>query len=225
MPSKALRELTRVSPAPGSGRGHPERRSRPRGWRFVIPVLLIGAVAALILRATVADFFYVSSGSMTPALQPGDGLYVDRTAYDDGPARGDVVVFDGAGTLAPYRSADPLDDLLKSMRLTGNGDYFVKRVIAVEGDTLSCCDADGRLELNGEPLDEPYVRPGDTPSETGFDVTVPAGRIWVMGDHRSDSADSRALLGAPGGGMIPSDRVLGRVDNVVWPPSRFGLEP
>ncbi len=225
MPSKALRDLTRVSPAPGSGRGHPERRSRPRGWRFVIPVLLFGAVAALILRATLVDFFYISSESMTPALQPGDGLLVDRTAYDGMPERGDVVVFDGTGTLVPYRSANPIDGLLKSMRLTGNGDYFVKRVIAVEGDSLSCCDADGLLELNGSPLHEPYVRPGDASSDVEFDVTVPAGRIWVMGDHRSDSADSRALLGAPGGGMIPADRVLGRVDNVVWPLSRIGLEP
>ncbi|GHD11886.1 signal peptidase I [Zhihengliuella salsuginis] len=217
--------MTRESPASGSSRGQSKRQSRSRGWRFVIPVLLIGALAALFVRSALVDFFYISSESMTPSLQPGDGLLVDRTAYDGMPARGDVVVFDGAGTLAPYRSSNPIDDLLKAMRVTGNGDYFVKRVIAVEGDTLACCDPDGLLQLNGNPLPEPYLHDGDAPSRVEFEVTVPEGRFWVMGDHRSDSADSRALLGAPGGGMIPADRVVGRVDSIVWPLGRIGIEP
>ncbi|WP_309081874.1 signal peptidase I [Zhihengliuella sp.] len=204
-------------------RGHAKRRSRSRDWRFVVPVLAAAAVIALLLRATVVDFFYIDSASMTPALRPGDGLLVNRLAYAGGaPEAGDVVVFDGTGTLAPYRSPDVVRDLVEGLRLAGGNDYFVKRVVGAPGDHVVCCDADGRLVRNGEPVREPYLHPGDAPSTTAFDVTVPDGRIWVMGDHRSDSTDSRALLGAPGGGVIPVERVVGRVDRIVWPPERGG---
>ena len=89
--------------------------------------------------------------------------------------------------------------------------YYVKRILAVGGDTLECCDAEGRLLLNGEPLEEPYVPHGMRASDTDFAIEVPAGRVWMMGDNRADSTDSRALLGRPGGGMIPVDRILGTV--------------
>ncbi|GAA3693689.1 hypothetical protein GCM10022377_02890 [Zhihengliuella alba] len=203
--------------------GHAKRRSRPRDWRFVVPVLAGAAILALVVRATVVDFFYIDSESMTPGLRPGDGLLVNRLAYDgDAPQAGDVVVFDGTGTLAPYRSPDVVLDLLKGLRLAGGNDYFVKRVVGAPGDHVVCCDADGRLVRNGVPVDEPYVHPGDAPSTTSFDVIVPGDRIWVMGDHRADSTDSRALLGAPGGGMIPVERVVGRVDRIVWPLEHSG---
>jgi signal peptidase I len=118
-----------------------------------------------------------------------------------------------------------VDALLRALRLTGDDTSYVKRVIAVAGDTLECCDADGFLLLNGEPLDEPYVYGGDVASDIEFVATVPEGRVWVMGDHRSASADSRALLGAPGGGMIAVDRILGRVTSVVWPLDRGAAVP
>lgn len=182
---------------------------------------MIGAVAAVLFRATLFDVFSISSGSMEPALTAGDRILVNRLAADE-LEHGDVVVFDGTGTLAPYTSPDPIRDVLKAVRLTGHNDYFVKRVIGLPGDTVACCTANGELTRNERILDEEYLPAGEPASDTEFEVTVPEGRMWVLGDHRSDSADSRALLGAPGGGMIPLDRVVGTVDMRVWPLQRFG---
>lgn len=198
--------------------GPGRRRSRFRGWRLVVGALLLAAVAAIIVRATVVDFYYIGSDSMEPTLEPGEGLLVNRTAYRGNDiARGDVVVFDGRGSLLPYQSANPVDTLLRALRISGDDTVFVKRAVGIGGDTISCCDAQGRLLVNGVPLTEPYLYPGDAPSEQEFTAVVPKGRIWVMGDHRSVSADSRSLLGAPGGGMIPEDRVIGRVERIIWP--------
>lgn len=180
--------------------------------------LLVAAVAAIIVRATLVDFYYIGSDSMEPTLEPGEGLLVNRTAYrGHAIQRGDVVVFDGRGSLLPYQSANPVDAVLRALRISGDDTVFVKRAVGIGGDTISCCDAQGRVLVNGVPVPEPYLYPGDAPSEQQFTAVVPQGRIWVMGDHRSVSADSRSLLGAPGGGMIPVDRVIGRVERIIWP--------
>ncbi|MFB0833090.1 signal peptidase I [Arthrobacter halodurans] len=200
-----------------------KRRSPVGGWRFVVGALAAAAVLAIVLRATLVDFYYVGSGSMRPTLVEGDGLLVDRTAGDAAEiARGDVVVFDGRGSLLPYGEAGAIDPFLRALRLSGDDTLFVKRVIAVGGDRLSCCDGGGSLVLNGTPLAEPYLAPGAPASAQDFAIEVPRGRLWLMGDHRVASEDSRSLLGAPGGGMIPVDRVVGTVERVVWPPERSG---
>jgi signal peptidase I len=99
---------------------------------------------------------------------------------------------------------------------------FIKRVIAVGGDRVACCDADGRMTVNGVPLqEEGYLYPDDAPSTQTFDVEVPQGMLWVMGDHRSNSADSRAHMGDPGGGFVPESKVVGRAMSVLWPFSRI----
>jgi signal peptidase I len=106
-----------------------------------------------------------------------------------------------------------------------NESDYVKRVVGLPGDRVVCCDARGLLTINDTEVEEPYLYPGDRPSDLTFDVTVPAGRVWVMGDHRSDSADSRAHLGDPGGGMVRLDDVIGRAGLIYWPPGRVGILP
>ncbi|MFZ5870975.1 MAG: signal peptidase I, partial [Actinomycetota bacterium] len=148
--------------------------------------------------------FVIPTGSMQPLLQPGDRVLVWRLpVWTDDVRRGDVVVFDGTDVFAD------------------EGD-FAKRVIGLAGDRVACCGPAGAVLLNGRPIEEPYLYPGDRPSDVRFDVVVPPGRLWVMGDHRSVSADSRAFLGRPGGGMVPEDRLVGRVAAVVWPLDRLG---
>lgn len=195
-----------------------KRRSRSRGWRFAVGALMAAALITLVIRATVIDFFYIGSESMESTLNPGDGLLVNRLAYKNHEIqRGDIIIFDGRGSFLPYQSPNPIDSLAWALRLAGNDSVYVKRVIGIGGDTVSSGGPDGKLLLNGEPLDEPYLFTGDQPSEQDFSVEIPSGRLWVMGDHRSVSEDSRALLGAPGGGLINIDRVLGEVTHVIWP--------
>ena len=204
----------------------------PKHSRWDLPLTLLGAVVlVLLVSGFIAKPFSIPSGSMEGTLNVGDRVLVNRLVYHTRPIeRGDVVVFDGTDSFVPANSAttrEPISGLLVSLGqslgvVSPDGSDFVKRVIGVAGDNVQCCDAQGRLLINGVPLDEPYLYPGDAPSSLAFDAVVPEGKLWVMGDHRSASADSRAHLGDPGGGMVPTSKVVGRVMAVVWPPSRWG---
>ncbi len=203
-----------------------------RSTRLWGAVVLGAVVLTWIVSAWVVQPFRIPSGSMEGTLRVGDRVFVNKLAYDFGSPvrRGDVIVFDGAGSFVAESAAEdrnPVTALLHgAAAAVGLAEPeetdFVKRVIGVGGDHVRCCDEQGRIEVNGEPLDEPYLYPGDAPSEVGFDIEVPEGRLWVMGDHRSDSADSRQYLGSPGGGTVPVDRVIGRVEWIGWPLGRFG---
>ncbi|MEB7448669.1 signal peptidase I [Arthrobacter koreensis] len=201
------------------------------GWRFVLWALAGAVVLAGLVRAFIFDVYYIPSDSMQPLLEPGDRVLVSRTEYRGSEIqRGDVVVFDGRGSLAPLHSSDPAlkqaaDAAAQWLGLAGSDTVYIKRVIGVPGDRVACCTDGGGLTVNGQPIREPYLFPGDRGSEMPFDVVVPEGRLWLLGDHRSDSADSRTLLGAPGGGLIPEDRVIGRAQRILWPFDRTtGIE-
>ncbi|SDJ71030.1 signal peptidase I [Streptomyces indicus] len=173
------------------------------GMRRLLAGLVVIAVVLLLVSRFVMQPFLIPSGSMEPTLRDGDRVLVNKLAYRFGgePGRGDVVVFDGSGYF-------------------GNSDY-VKRVGGVGGDHIVCCDEDGRIEVNGEPVEETYLHRGDAPSSVPFDVVVPDGTLFLLGDHRSDSSDSRDRLGSPGGGFLPVEQVIGRVEWIGWPVGRW----
>lgn len=208
-----------------------ERRPSRLGWRFVLVAVVLAVAISAVVRSFWIDVFYIPSASMEPLLNTGDRVLVSRTDYAFGPIqRGDVVVFDGRGSFAPLNSTKgPLTDAVQTLGqwlgVAGSDTVYVKRVLGIAGDHVKCCAPDGRVTVNGVPVTEDYVYPSDAPSELKFDVVVPQGRLWLMGDHRSVSADSRSLIGAPGGGLVSVDRVIGRAIQVVWPSDRFGTVP
>lgn len=164
---------------------------------------VVGTMVAIVVLGCLVNIFgmgvyTVSSESMAPTIEPGWQVIVDRASYYvRQPVRGEVVVFDGSGVFTDPRPGEHT---------------FVKRVIGVGGDRVACCDVEGRVQVNGVSLSERgHLAPGSPASEVSFDVVVPPGALWLMGDNRIDSADSRSYMGKPGGGFVPIDRVEGRV--------------
>ncbi|WP_149178921.1 signal peptidase I [Streptomyces sp. TRM49041] len=211
--------------------------ARPRfalSWRTAGLIGLVCTLCLLLVSHFVIRPFQIPSGSMEPTLRVGDRVLVNQLAYRFGaqPARGDVIVFDGTGSFVRNVPEEgPIAGLLHgaaaALGLAEPADtHFVKRVVGVGGDRVTCCDKEGRIEVNGVPVEEGYLYPGDAPSQVRFDIVVPQGTLWVMGDHRSNSRDSRDHLGAPGGGMVPVDMVIGRADWIGWPAGRWAtVEP
>ena len=191
---------------------------------------MVAVALMMLVRAFLVQSFSVPSGSMQQTLEPGDRILVTRLERGPSIERGDVVVFDGTDTWGKPAGANnetgvraTLSSVLAFISLSSGADY-VKRVVGVPGDHIVCCAVDGRLTVNGVAVDEPYLYPGNPPSTMKFDVIVPAGKIWVMGDHRSDSEDSRFHDPSGNGsdGAVPIDAITGRAVAVVWPLGRAG---
>ena len=209
----------------GEGELAPRRAARrvPAWLEF----LLLAGLAlglALLVKTFLAQMFFVPSESMNPSLVIDDKLLVERVSlWGDGEVeRGDVVVFrDPGGWLGPPPPLNPVQQGLSAIGLYPTGGHLVKRVVAVGGDTVACCDGDGRITVNGSPLQEDYLPAGIEPSGRDFTVAVPQDRLWVMGDNRPNSEDSRFHQDDEGGGTIPESAVVGKVWAVVWPLSRW----
>jgi signal peptidase I len=210
------------------------KRKKDRSFWKELPVLIVVALfLTLVIKTYAIQAFYIPSGSMQNTLAIGDRVLVDKLSFDFGKIhRGDIVVFSGDGTWDPGITP-PSDNFFSRFGqsvasmfgFTKNQNDFIKRVIGVPGDHVACCDAEGRVTVNGVPLNEKsYLYPGNPPSQTRFSVTVPANSLWVMGDHRDVSYDSRGhQYGFPGGGSIPESAVVGRAFIRIWPLSQWGL--
>ncbi len=203
-------------------------RSRIPSWVEVPAIIVVALLVVFFLKTFVVQAFYIPSGSMENTLQVGDRVVVNKVVYHLRPVqRGDVIVFDGSGIFTPEVSPDESGGPFVVIGRTVGSLFglaqpserdFIKRVIGVGGDRVVCCNSQGQITVNAVALNEnAYLYGKNPPSRQPFDVIVPDGKLWVMGDHRSASADSRAHMGDPGGGFVPLDRVLGRAFAVVWP--------
>jgi signal peptidase I len=215
-------------------RGGRRRRIKPIKLSREIPLLIVLALGlALLIKTFLVQAFYIPSPSMENTLLPGDRVLVNKISPWFGwqPKRGEIVVFEDPdhwlGDTPPPRDnpiIGAVRDVFTFIGLLPSDDQhdLIKRVIGVPGDVVRCCDAQGRITVDGIALHEQsYLRPGNVPSTQRFRITVPAGRLWVMGDNRGDSADSRAHMDEPGDGTVPIDDVVGHAFVLIWPLNRF----
>jgi signal peptidase I len=215
-------------------RGKRRKRRKALSWWIELPILLVFAlVLALLIKSFVVQAFFIPSSSMENTLEIGDKVLVNKLVYDFRPIhRGDIVVFNGDGSWDPVPAQSPpllerVWDSISSLFGTAPGVHdYIKRVIGIPGDHVSCCNQHSQITVNGVALNEAsYLYPGNPPSTTRFSVVVPPGRLWVMGDHRSVSWDSRGHQTYPGGGTIPENHVVGRAFVIVAPISRWRILP
>lgn len=189
-------------------------------------VILYALVIAFLVKTFLLRGFYIPSGSMEQTLQVNDRVFINVAgSYFSEPKRGDVIVFkDSQGWIpSTQKTSSPLKDALSFAGILPDtsSNFLVKRVIGTPGDVVES-DGTGKIKVNGVEITEPYLYPGNPPSEVPFKVTVPAGKYFVMGDHRSNSADSRYHI-SDGTAFISKDDVQGNVFVVAWPLNHFGL--
>jgi len=208
-------------------------------WSFPLEVtyiFVIATVVSLLVKVLLVQAFFIPSGSMEPILHGcercanNDRVLVNKlTTRMGGVHRGDIVVFrdsdgwlQGAPSSATPEKQSPVHEALAFLGFapSSSENHLVKRVIGVGGDTVE--GRGGKVYVNGTLIEEPYVFPGNSASDTDFQVTVPTEKLWVMGDHRNASADSRFHQGGPGKGFVPVEEVVGRAFAIVWPLGRVG---
>ena len=198
------------------------------------PILIVVALAvSIVIKTFLVQFFFIPSGSMENTLQINDRVAVNKVPFiGKSIKRGDVVVFRDPDNWLPEpyvgdqnKFIAKIKDGFVAVGVLPNPakQYLVKRVIGVAGDKVECCSKDKKLMINGVEIDEPYIFAGNTASDTNFNVTVPAGKVWVMGDHRGASADSRFHQDDINNGMVPNSKITGKVVGIIWPIKNLGI--
>lgn len=203
-------------------------------WEMIREFFLVIGTAlliSLIIKTFLFQMFYIPSKSMESTLIEGDRVVASQLTpglFDL--QRGDIIVFEDPGGWLnehPGETSSPFVSGLKSaLTFVGvlpknSGKHLIKRIIGMPGDVVECCNEAGRLTINGEPIKETYVKDGSVPSDIAFETVVPEGRLWVMGDNRSQSKDSRFNRSGPGGGTVALESVVGRATMIAWPVSRW----
>lgn len=212
---------TAASSIPALGVGKP----RTPWWKEALILVGTALVLALVIKSFFVQAFYIPSGSMEQTLEVNDRILVQKVSYWFGTSqRGDIIVFDDpANWLGEEDATEPTNAVTKALSFIGlypAGGHLVKRVIGVGGDAVRC--RDGVVEVNKTPLEEAsYVTLPTQACAGTWSVIVPADHLWVLGDNRTNSADSRAHMGDPGGGFIPAEDVVGKVFVTVWPANRW----
>jgi len=223
---------SRERAAAGEGRKKPAPARNPfLLWlKEIATVVVIAVVLSFLIKTFLFRAFYIPSESMVSTLDINDRIFVNLLVPEPfALERGDVVVFkDTKGWLppTPQKADGPFTFIEDGLTFVGllpdnSEQHLVKRVIGLPGDHVICCDADGKLTVNGAPLDEEYVNPAEVPMVRNFDVVVPAGKVWVMGDNRNHSADSRAHTDSNGGFVDIAD-IEGKAAVIAWPLNRWG---
>ena len=223
---------SRERAAAGEGRKKPAPARNPfLLWlKEIATVVVIAVVLSFLIKTFLFRAFYIPSESMVSTLDINDRIFVNLLVPEPfALERGDVVVFkDTKGWLppTPQKADGPFTFIEDGLTFVGllpdnSEQHLVKRVIGLPGDHVICCDADGKLTVNGAPLDETYVNPAEVPMVRNFDVVVPAGKVWVMGDNRNHSADSRAHTDSNGGFVDIAD-IEGKAAVIAWPLNRWG---
>lgn len=228
------------APAPRSG-GEAAVLPRKRGWivflRDVIVIVLIAVLVSFLVKTFLVRSFYIPSGSMEDTLLINDRILVDEiTPRFGGYERGDIVVFQDPGGWLPPSTEPARPAILEAgewlLSLVGlaapdSDDHLVKRIVGLPGDHVVCCNAVGQITVNGVAVDESeFIEvPSAEAAASGdpFDIVVPDDSLWVLGDNRYRSKDSRYNTDQPGKGFVPLDNVVGRAFLVTWPLDRFGM--
>ena len=206
--------------------------SEPSLGRELFIIVVVALLLSFFVRTFIAQAFFVPSGSMENTLQIQDRILVSKLSnHFGGVQRGEIVVFsDPSHWLPDPEPPAGVAGLLRNTLMwigllpSDTGKDLVKRVIGIGGDNVKCCSPEGRIVLNGVPLVEPYLKPPGNTDQVQFNITVPQDRIFVMGDNRGDSSDSRYHLDEDNG-TVPLSNVVGRVVYVIWPLSNWSGEP
>ena len=224
-PSYPPARRPRPLPVPGEEEDDSEEDRPRRGWLSTLAVVVVVLALSAFIKTHIVQTFAIPSGSMENTLQTEDHVSV-RMYHPHDVHRGDVVVFTDPGGWLDTQEPSGINGIVRDgLILTGllpenSGHHLIKRVIGLSGDRITS-DGAGALTVNGVPLKETYIKDGAAPSLVPFDIIVPEGCIWVMGDNRSNSSDSRFHQDDPHGGAVPLDDVVGVATNVVWPVSRW----